>query len=265
MRLHHERRGAGEPLVLIHGLGGELCMWEPVFDTLAARHDVVAVDLPGFGRSRALPADVSPTPAALATAVAGLLDDLGIADAHVAGNSLGGWVALELAVLGRARSVTGVCPAGLWGAPLVRDGESEVRGRGHRLARRLRPLIPVALLSRRLRHLVLSPFVADPAKVPYRAAWRMVSSYARATAYEATSTAMRQDHFRGADAVRVPVTLAFGEHDRLVRPARSRIPDARVVVLPGCGHIPTWDDPALVAEVIESQAGSRGTARSVIA
>ena len=260
--LHHLRRGTGEPLVLIHGIGGEHCVWEPVVDRLAERYDLIAVDLPGFGRSRALPDDVKPTPAALAGAVADLLDELGVDDVHVAGNSLGGWVALELAVAGRARSVTGLCPAGLWGAPLA-GADTMVRGRAQRTARRLRPLIPLLLLSRRLRELTLSPFVAHPERVPYGAAWRMVRSYARATAYDATSTAMRQDYFRGTEALEVPVTLGFGERDRLIRPTRLRRPGAESVVLRDCGHIPMWDDPGLVVNLIERTAERARTERAL--
>ena len=51
MKLHHIRQGAGEPLVLIHGLGGSIVVWKPVIDLLAAERDVVAIDLPGFGAS----------------------------------------------------------------------------------------------------------------------------------------------------------------------------------------------------------------------
>lgn len=133
-----------------------------------------------------------------------------------------------------------------------------VRGRAQRVARRLRPLIPLLLLSRRLRELTLSPFVAHPERVPYSAAWRMIRSYARATAYDATSTAMRQDYFRGTDRLDVPVTLAFGERDRLIRPTRLRRPGTRSVVLSDCGHIPMWDDTARVTALIEETAERAG-------
>src|SRR5687767_8665341 len=122
--LNIERKGQGEPLLLLHGIGGELCIWEPVLEALARRADVIAVDLPGFGRSPALPEGVVPTPGALAAAIARLLDELAIDSAHLVGNSLGGWVALELAAISRARSVTALCPAGLWGAPVLRAGAS---------------------------------------------------------------------------------------------------------------------------------------------
>lgn len=253
--IEFERRGAGDPMVLLHGIGGERCVWEAVLEPLAERFDVLAIDLPGFGRSPALPEDVTPTPPALAEAVARFLDEQGIERAHLVGNSLGGWIALELGKLGRAHSVTGLCPAGLWGRPVLPAG-TMVRGRAHRLVRQLRPIIPVALLSRRLRRLALAPFVADPDKVPYRAAWRMIRSYGRATAYDATSNAMRQSFFEDPSAIDAPVTLAFGERDRLIRPARIDHPGARSILLPGCGHIPMWDDTELVVTVIEQTAAA---------
>ena len=245
MSLAYDRAGSGEPLVLIHGLGGDRCVWDPVFGPLAARHDVISVDLPGFGGSDAL--DEDPDPPALARAVARLLDDLGIDAAHVAGNSLGGWVALELARAGRARSVAGICPAGLWSRPTL-GPEEQARTGAHRAARRLRPLLGAAMRARAVRRLVLSPFVADPDRVPYDAAVRMISAYARSTAFEATSTAMRRSRFTGS--VQVPVTLAFGELDRLIRPTRTAVPGARTLVLPGCGHIAMWDAPGLVVDAI---------------
>ena len=224
-------------------------MWEPVIGLLTGRRDVIAVDLPGFGASPALPDGVVPTPQALAGAVAGLMDDLGINRAHVAGNSLGGWVALELARAGRALSVVGLCPAGLWRAPLLPAGGAAgaTRGRAHRVVRRVGPILPVLLLSRRTRRLALRAFVAHPDRVPYHAAWRMVRSYGRASAYEATSTAMRQGHFSAPEEIRVPVTLGFGEFDRLIRPVG--IPGFRSVMMQGCGRVPMWDDPDLVSRL----------------
>ena len=110
----YRRSGAGPPLVLLHPLGSSRRVWDPVLPALAAHHDVIAVDLPGFGDSPPLPPDVEPSPAVLGAAVAGLLDDLGVTTPHLAGNSLGGWVALELADLRPAASLTLLAPAGLW-------------------------------------------------------------------------------------------------------------------------------------------------------
>jgi pimeloyl-ACP methyl ester carboxylesterase len=258
--LNFERRGRGEPIVLLHGIGAELCVWEPVLDRLAERLDVIAVDLPGFGQSPPLPEGVTPTPRALADSVAAFMDELGIGSAHLAGNSLGGWLALELGKTERARSVTALCPAGLWGAPLDPEG-APARGGAQRAARAVRPILPLLLASRRARRLALAHVVAHPDRVPRAAATRMVGSYARATAYEATNAAMRQGHFTGATRIGVPLTVAFGEHDRLIRPVRLRVPGARTLVLPGCGHIPMWDRPDLVSELILETANT-GARRS---
>src|ERR671925_414817 len=100
MSLAHERRGEGEPLVLVHGIGSQWQGWTPVLDALAREREVIALDLPGFGASPGL--DRRPTPEALAAAVGAFLDELDLADAHVVGNSLGGGIALELGRAGRA-------------------------------------------------------------------------------------------------------------------------------------------------------------------
>ena len=157
----------------------------------------------------------------------------------MAGNSLGGWVALELAVAGRARSVAGICPAGLWKKPTL-GPEEQARTAPTAPRAVLRPLLPLAMRSRAARRLVLSAFVADPDRVPYDAAMRMISAYGRSTAFAATSTAMRRTRFTGS--LDVPVTLAFGELDRLITPAE--LPGARTLILPGCGHIAMWDAPS---------------------
>ncbi|MBA3326938.1 MAG: alpha/beta fold hydrolase, partial [Solirubrobacterales bacterium] len=98
--LNHTRCGRGEPLVLVHGLGSQWQVWRPVLERLAADREVVALDLPGFGGSAPLPNE--PTVAALARAVADLVAELGLDHPHVAGNSLGGAIALELARAGLA-------------------------------------------------------------------------------------------------------------------------------------------------------------------
>jgi pimeloyl-ACP methyl ester carboxylesterase len=61
---------------------------------------------------------------------------------------------------------------------------------------------------------------------------------------------MRHGYFRGAEEIRAPILLGFGEYDRLVRPLSLDVAGARSVILPGCGHIPMWDDPRLVGQLI---------------
>jgi pimeloyl-ACP methyl ester carboxylesterase len=106
------RAGTGPPLLLIHGLGLAWRCWKPVLAELEREHDVVAIDLPGFGAAPGLDG-TPPTIDALCDRVEADLDREGLDAVHVAGNSLGGWVALELARRGRGRSVVAFAPAGL--------------------------------------------------------------------------------------------------------------------------------------------------------
>jgi pimeloyl-ACP methyl ester carboxylesterase len=244
--LNYVRRGRGEPLVLIHALGAELTVWEPVMERLASERDVIAVDLPGFGHSPGLRNGDQPTPQVLAGSVASLLDDLGVRRAHVAGNSLGGWVALELAKAGRALSVAGLCTAGLWSRPLGPRPGRDVR----RLGQRLLPVLPTMLRSARGRQLVLGGSVAHPERVPAEAATRLVRSYLTSDGYESADSAMRTAVFSGFEDIRVPVTLAWGDLDQIVRKPRETLPEWRTIMLHGCGHIPTWDDPGQVARTL---------------
>ena len=126
----------------------------------------------------------------------------------------------------------------------------------HRIARRLRPVLPLLMLSSRARRLALRHVVNHPDRVPRAAVRRLVSSYARAPAYEATNNAMLSSHFSAGAEIDVPLTVAFGEQDRLIRPVRLSVPGARTLILPGCGHIPMWDDPDLVAQVVLETCGS---------
>ncbi|MFL6224505.1 MAG: alpha/beta fold hydrolase [Actinomycetes bacterium] len=129
---------------MLHGVGESAVGWQPVYQALSDNYDVIAFDLPGFGRSPALPPGIAPTAAALADAVEGELDRLGVARFHVAGYSLGARVALELATRGRTLSVIAIAPDGL-GTPLERVHQAAALLSGRTLARLLAPIAsPVA-------------------------------------------------------------------------------------------------------------------------
>ena len=247
MALAYDRSGSGPRLVLLHPLGADRHVWEPVLARVAAEREVIAVDLPGFGDSPALNGGGPPTPEALARAVA---EGLPEGEYHVAGNSLGGWVALELAAAGHARSVTAIAPAGLWPEPLAPK-----RGTARQLARGLRPVMPALTRSAAGRRIALAGTVAEPERVPPEAALRLVRAYADAPGFEAVNREMRARRFTRLEHIRVPVTLVWPEHDRLVgRPAHLP-PTVRSVPLPGAGHVPMWDQPEAVAALLLS--GSR--------
>jgi pimeloyl-ACP methyl ester carboxylesterase len=242
----YDRAGAGPTLVLLHPLGADRHVWEPVMERLAAERDVIALDLPGFGESPPLAGAGPSTPAALAAAVADFLPTIAPGGPHhVAGNSLGGWVALELAAAGHARSVTAIAPAGLWPEPLAPK-----RGIARGLARALRPALRLLVRTSAGRRLALAGTVAHAERVPPDAVLRLVEAYADAPGFEAVNGAMRAGRFTRLEHIRVPLTLAWPEHDRLVaRPAHLPT-TARSVVLPGAGHLPMWDAPGAVASVL---------------
>jgi pimeloyl-ACP methyl ester carboxylesterase len=246
--LNYIRVGSGEPLLLIHPLGADIVVWEPVLERLAAERDVIAVDMPGFGASPALANGSEPTPRALAAAIGRFLDSLGLERVHVAGNSLGGWVAFELAKAGRALSATGLCSAGFWTRPLGPRGGPDVR----RIGRSLLPLVPALVRSPRGRRLLLRTSVGHPERVPPEAAARLVRSYVTSPGFEAANAAMRASVLSELERIDAPVTLAWGELDRLIRRPRSKPEHWRTVLLRGCGHIPTWDDPGQVSHALLS-------------
>ncbi len=247
--LAHHRTGHGVPLVLLHPLGADRHVWDAVIPHLRDRRDVIALDLPGFGQSPPLPGQ-APGPRALAAAVAGHLASIDVDRPHVAGNSLGGWVALELGLSGAAASVAGIAPAGLWPEPLVPKAAI-----AHRLARRLAPAAGRFAATRPGRSLLLSGAVAHPRRVPPRAARHLVDAYGRAPDFVAVNDAMRAGRFEGLERIRCPVTLVWPDHDRLIR-RPVWVPD-RIgnVVLSGAGHIPMWDAPEALAEILVKASG----------
>ena len=239
---------SGEPLLLLHGLGASTRVWDPVIELLAPEREVTVLDMPGFGKAPGLPAGVEPTAANLAAAIHQCCEQLGIERPHVAGNSLGGWAALEMGRAGWAASVTALSPAGLWRRPL---GDRKVDSR--RWARRLRPLVALALRSRPARERMLATFAAKPERIPAAAGRELVLGWIDSNGYDGANKAMRTHVFEPADySEDVPVTLAWGALDRLVAPPRPerRPADARYVELPGVGHTPMWDDPELVAATL---------------
>jgi pimeloyl-ACP methyl ester carboxylesterase len=241
-------RDPREPLLLLHGLGGSKLIWEPVLGLLEAQRRPLALDLPGFGATPPLAAQVEPTAANLGAAVHERCLELGIERPHVAGNSLGGWVALEMGRAGWAASVTAISPAGLWRAPI-----GPRRLDTQEWARRLRPLVALALRNRPLRERMLATSAARPERIPAAIARELILSWVNADGYEAANRAMRHHVFDPSGYPEdVPVTLAWGEQDRLVAPPRPerRPTGARFLVLPGVGHTPTWDDPELIARTL---------------
>ena len=259
MTLVFTRRGAGPPLLLLHGIGSARQAWDPVVDALAGRFDVLAPDLPGFGGSPSLPAGVEPVPAALAASVAAFLDAEGVAAPHVAGNSLGGWVALELAAIRPPASLTLLSPAGLWRGATPLYNRVSLRAT-RRLARYFTGLATRLVRYRAARVVILGQTHGRPSRISPEYARAAVRAMGTCPGFEATMRATEPRRYRAGPPIAAPVTVAFGTRDRLLLPHQSRHlgelpPHTRVESLPGCGHVPMADDPAAVAALITGTAG----------
>lgn len=250
----YERTGSGEPLLLLHGIGHHLQAWDPVTRILAAEREVIAVDLPGFGTSPALPDGVPYDLGTVGPVYGAFCAELGLDRPHVAGNSLGGMHALELGRAGLARSVTALSPAGFW-----TEAERRYAFGTLRTMRRSALALPVPLIERLSRSAagrtaLTSTIYARPGRRSPEAVVAETLALRGATGFHQTLEVGRGASF-DEDVKGIPVTVAWGTRDRIllrrqgVR-ARRVIPDARLVRLPGCGHVPMNDDPALVARVI---------------
>jgi pimeloyl-ACP methyl ester carboxylesterase len=254
MGLAYTRAGSGPPLVLFHGVGHRRQAWDAVMDRLTPHRDVIAVDLPGHGESPPLDVSGRSVLEALADGVIGLLDDLGLDRPHVAGNSLGGLIALEAGLFGRAASVTALSPAGFWRNDLELAYAKAIFRVMQALGARLRPVAPRLARSAAGRTVLYAAIVSRPGRMsPRQAEGDMAAFLAAGPALDAILDAAAPYH--GEIPAHVPVTIAWGSKDRLLSPhqalvARQRVPHARFVRLPGCGHVPMTDDPALVARVL---------------
>lgn len=266
--LEFSRSGGGDPLVLIHGIGDTRAAWTTVIEPLSGQFEVFAVDLPGFGASKELPATETPTAEGLAAAVASWMDAHDLETAHLVGSSLGGWVALELAALGRARTVLGLSPAGFADDRDQRRAHFVLRS-ARAMANRLAPAARggVSPRMRRLlspaavRVLTHSSMVARPWRWPPESAIAATEALAAASGWDGTLAALEGRRYAPPDnGLDVPVTLLWGAKDRLLPPrqrflARDLLPVARTGVLPGCGHLPMWDDPEMVRRAILTATG----------
>ena len=255
MQLRHDVIGDGPTLVLVHGVIHRRQAWAPVAELLAPYRRVVVVDLPGHGES-----DDFETPGAQRIAM--MLDELsafvqqvgdGSGPAHVAGNSLGGYLSLCLAARGEVATATALSPAGFW-----RSHGEQSRAIGRFKALRAAASVmgdraPSLFRSRAVRYPSLAPFFAHPSRVSYENAVVDVNSLRTNTALDDGIDA--QFAFPPTTDPTVPVTVAWGSRD-LILPAgqrhrvRDHFPQARVVSVPGVGHVPMTDNPELIAAVL---------------
>lgn len=250
--------GRGEPLVLLHPFASCVDVWNPILPLLKRHHQVFALALPGHLGGDPLPAGAPHTVEAALDLIEAQLDKLGIAKAHMVGNSLGGWLAIELARRGRALSVVAIAPGGGW----------EVGSPEHlRLVKRFQligRLLSIGgafatVLARHsaLRHLMLRDTVAHPERLTPEEASCLIEAAWRCAAFEGIVESLpTQPVSQPLDPAPCPVRLVWGAEDRLLPIAgyserwRRMLPSASWVELAAAGHVPMFDAPRAVAESI---------------
>lgn len=247
MTLHHVRRGAGAPLLLVHGLGAGWRSWAPIIDALAAEREVVAVDLPGFGQSPPL-AELSI--ATLADAVADFIEEQGLGGVATAGQSMGARIVLELARRGVGGDTVALDPGGFW-----TDRELAIFGATLRpsiaLVRALRGALPSVLATRAGRTALLAQLSARPwaldADTVLPDVLGLADAPATGAALDALTKGPKQE---GAPAGTAPgrVTIGWGRRDLVTLPRQAEravraFPDAELHWFERCGHFPQWDAP----------------------
>ncbi|MEA2294022.1 MAG: hypothetical protein QOE86_1661 [Solirubrobacteraceae bacterium] len=259
MELSHVREGSGPPLLLVHGIGHSLACWRQVTPRLAASHEVYAIDLPGFGESAPLAG--TPTLAALAEACTAFMASHGHERFHAAGNSLGGGLSLHLALEGTALSACALSPVGFaegaWERSVLQLTLLSSRVAAPAIIRAL----PALGRSRTVLRAMHFSYAAHADRVPVPELRATYESLAAAPGFAATRRHAINWRCPAGRRPPVPVTVAWGDKDRLLlygrqsARARERLPTATHVTLEDCGHLPTWDDPALVAATIRAAAG----------
>lgn len=258
-----ERRGSGDPLVLLHGIGHRWQAWEPVLDLLAAHHDVIAVDLPGFGASPPLPDGRGYDMPSAVRACADIFADLGLRRPHVAGNSLGAVLGLELASRGLVSSATALAPAGFW-TPRDRAWALWVL----RMIRRTGRLPGGTAVLRRkyVRMLAGGLLYGHPSRLSAEVMLADLVSMVGSPGFDLVAAAGR-DYVYASSPPTVPATVAWGTRDRILWPRQARraaelLPRARHVWLHRCGHIPMTDEPERVASLILDTCAAGSAARA---
>jgi pimeloyl-ACP methyl ester carboxylesterase len=258
------RAGAGEPVVLLHGFTAAWGIWHPILAELVARYEVIAPTLAGHHGGAAYPVDQPITFEHSTNAVEGLLDELGVGTAHFVGNSMGGGIALELAKRGRARSVVALAPAGGWSR-----GDGEGPRIGKFFARQIKALERTRAWSERImrrpgtRRLAFRDIMRHGELVsPADAAGISQSALQCSISRRAIQALFADDaglSIGDLDRIACPVLLGTPQFDRVLpgpRHApryRREIPGVEAIALPGCGHVPMWDDTKLVTKLIVEQ------------
>ncbi|HEX8127719.1 MAG TPA: alpha/beta fold hydrolase [Pyrinomonadaceae bacterium] len=255
--MNHIRRGAGKPLLLVHGLGGSWRSWNPILDRLAAEREVVAVDLPGHGRTPPLVGEVSIRK--LADALTGFLAAENLTGIDAVGSSMGARLVLELVRRGGGTLGAGVSldPGGFW-----RGWERHVfyasLYASIRLVRGLQPVMPFLTGNPLTRTMLLPQLSARPWKLSPQLVLDEMRSFAASTSFDELLRQLAYGEDQpGAPqgTIKRPLVIGWGRRDRVCLPrqaprALSLFPDASMHWFEHCGHFPHWDAPQETTRLI---------------
>jgi pimeloyl-ACP methyl ester carboxylesterase len=250
------RGGSGSPLVLIHGFTDTWRTWELILPALERRHDVLAITLPGHAGGP--PLDGPPTDGLMPDAVERAMDGAGFERAHILGNSLGGYVALQLAVRGRAERVVALAPAGGW-AP---DDDSfrqtlEFFKTQQQLLRMAGPHADSIVSTDEGRRRATLTTTVRYAHIPAELLAHQIRGAAACSgAGPLIEHGIAQGWELDAEALDCPLRFVWGAEDRLLpwpqaaARYRSTFPQADWITLDDVGHCPQLDVPAETADLI---------------
>lgn len=249
-----------EDILLVHGMGSASTAWRLLLPELRKHFRVITIDLPGHGRSP-YAKGMAMDPISLAHMIHDEMSSIS-SDYHLVGNSLGGWVTLEMAAhfSKPIKSVTALAPAGLWINPFQRRYPATAFLRI--FAKATKPLTPLFLHFDWARSLGFATVSPRWKQFPYLLCIDAVKAMSESTGYYPVFDGMLMKRFESEISPSIPVTVIFGDSDNTL-PAttcqeRSLVPGhSRWVILPATGHAPMWDSvPEVVAEILTT-AGRR--------
>ncbi|CAM3705494.1 alpha/beta fold hydrolase [Smaragdicoccus niigatensis] len=246
---------AKPPLLLLHGVTMSAATWDEVAPLLADEFDLIVPTAAGHRGGPTLAG--AATIKQLVDVTEKLLDDRGLSRVHMAGNSMGGWMAIELARRGRARSVCALSPAGFWDRGTDDElGATNTLIHAKRLAELAKPVAPVATWLPAARKLMLRDIAEHGDRLSHAQALTIINDLVDCPAAAGLFTT--PENVEPMKTLPCPITLAWSEKDRLFPPAvngaiaQQRIPGAQYFVIPGVGHVPMIDDPNRCAEIIRA-------------
>ena len=248
-------------LVLLHGGTGSGRAWQDVIPLLSGHHAVFAPTAPGHRGGP--PVQRRPVTAQdLVDWAEGYLDEQGLQRPHLAGHSMGAYLAIELARRGRAATVCALAPGGFWatGDGLRAKTMSTAQG-GTGMIRLARPILPLILKSSTARRTVFKAGASHGDRISAARGVEIFDDFIGCTVgNEVFST--DDEQIAPLDPLPCPITVVWSENDGIVPPAsygsnaRKRLPQATFETLPDVGHDPMMDDPELVARTILRVTGS---------